>query len=67
MSDKISNIVVTTLLSMILAITGWIASNMYEISKSVAISTYQLKDHTLRIVSLEEWRREAPIPFRRRG
>jgi len=55
-SEKILSWAITWFLGIFLSIFGWMAKSIYDISHNLTVVVYQIKDHTERITSLEEWR-----------
>ena len=55
-SEKILGWLIPWFAGLFLTIVGWMAKSLYEISQNLSVVVYQIKDHTERITSLEDWR-----------
>lgn len=52
--EKILDWVIPTFLAALLTVLGWIAININEMSKSLAIAVLKIDDHEKRIVIMEK-------------
>jgi hypothetical protein len=59
-ADKILGWLIPWFAGLFLTIVGWMAKSLYEISQNLSVVVYQIKDHTERITSLEDWRKQSP-------
>ena len=55
-TDKILAWFITWALGIFLSVFTWMAKSIYDISTNLTVVVYQIKDHTERITSLEDWR-----------
>jgi len=63
-SDKILAYLIPWFLGVFLSIVGWMGKSLYEISQNMSVVVYQIKNHTERITSLEDWRKESPRKYK---
>lgn len=66
-AEKILTFIIPWFAGVFLSIVGWIGKSLYDISQSLSVVVYQIKDHNERITNLEDWRNgNSPGPRRNR-